>query len=37
MHVPHGTNFWGKFEILIFDFFAKKMLFRIKTTITFAY
>jgi hypothetical protein len=38
MHVPHATNFYGKFENLIFDFFCcKKRLFRIKTALTFAY
>jgi hypothetical protein len=37
MHVPHATNFYGKFEFLIFDFFYKKRLFQIKTAITFAY
>jgi hypothetical protein len=37
MHVPHATNFYGKFEILNFDIFCKKRLFQIKTAITFAY
>jgi hypothetical protein len=37
MHVPHATNFYGKFEILNFDIFCKKKLFQIKTAITFAY
>jgi hypothetical protein len=35
MHVPHATNFYGKFENLIFDIFCKK-LFQIKSEITFA-
>jgi hypothetical protein len=35
MHVPHATNFYGKFEFL--TFFVKKMLFQIKTAINFAY
>ena len=37
MHVPHATNFYGKFEILNFEFFCKKRLFQIKTALTFAY
>jgi hypothetical protein len=37
MHVPHATNFFGKFENLNFDIFCKKRLFQIKTAITFAY
>jgi hypothetical protein len=37
MHVPHATNFYGKFENLNFDIFCKKKLFQIKTAITFAY
>jgi hypothetical protein len=37
MHVPHATNFYEKFENLNFDIFCKKMLFQIKTAITFAY
>jgi hypothetical protein len=37
MHVPHATNFSGKFEILNFDIFAKKRLSQLKTVITFAY
>jgi hypothetical protein len=36
-HVPHATNFYGKFENLNFDIFCKKWLFQIKTAITFAY
>jgi hypothetical protein len=36
MHVPHANNN-GKFEILNFDIYCKKRLFRIKTAITFAY
>jgi hypothetical protein len=34
MHVPHATNFYGKFEIWIF--FIKR-LFQIKTALTFPY
>jgi hypothetical protein len=37
MHVPHATIFYERFEILNFDIFCKKMLFQIKTAITFAY
>jgi hypothetical protein len=38
MHVPHATNFYGKFENLKFDFFFfQKRLFQIKTALTFAY
>jgi hypothetical protein len=37
MHVPHPTNFYGKFENLSFHIFCKKWLFQIKTAITFAY
>jgi hypothetical protein len=37
MHVPHATNFYGKFENLKFDFFCKKRLLQIKTALTFAY
>jgi hypothetical protein len=37
MHVPHATNFYGKFENLKFDFFYKKRLFQIKMALTFAY
>jgi hypothetical protein len=36
MHVPHATNFYGIFENLIFDIFAKKVV-RIKMAITFTY
>jgi hypothetical protein len=34
MHVPHATNFYGKFENLNFDIFCKKRLFQIKTALT---
>jgi hypothetical protein len=37
MHVPHATNFYGKFVILNFDIFYKKRLFQIKTAIAFTY
>jgi hypothetical protein len=37
MHVPHATNFYGKFENINFDIFLQKRLFQIKTAITFAY
>jgi hypothetical protein len=37
MHVPHATNFYGKFENLNFDIFCKNRLFQIKMAITFAY
>jgi hypothetical protein len=37
MHVPHATNFYGKFENLKIDFFCKKRLFKIKMALTFAY
>jgi hypothetical protein len=37
MHVPHATNFYGKFENLKIDIFCKKRLLQIKTALTFAY
>jgi hypothetical protein len=37
MHVPHATNFYGKFENLNFDIFCKKRVLEIKTALTFAY
>jgi hypothetical protein len=37
MHVPHASNFYGKFEILNFHIFWTKRLFQIKSAITIAY
>jgi hypothetical protein len=39
MHVPHATNFYGKFENFIFYilYFLQKKLFQIKSATTFAY
>jgi hypothetical protein len=37
MHVPHATNFYGKFENLNFHIFCKKRVLEIKMAITFAY
>jgi hypothetical protein len=37
MHVPHATNFYGKFENLNFDIFCKKRVLEIKMALTFPY